>query len=65
MTATTPTTKCKICGLFDSRMACTACQKQVCNIHACDVCRRCSKDCVCWQAPHSVYHPPVDEPPAR
>lgn len=65
MTATASATKCKICGLWNVRTTCKKCQAPVCNIHWCDVCRNCSHDCVCWVRPHAVYHPPVNEPPAR
>lgn len=65
MTATTNAIKCKICGLWNVRETCGKCKAQVCNIHWCDVCRLCSKDCLCWVKPHSVYHPPPNEPPAR
>lgn len=65
MTATASATKCQICHLWDVRVTCTKCSAAVCNIHWCDVCRNCSHHCVCWKVPHSVYHPPANEPPAR
>jgi hypothetical protein len=65
MSATTQATKCKICGIFGSRLPCSECGALVCNIHFCDVCRHCTHHCKCWLNPRTVYHPPPNEPPPR
>jgi len=54
----TVSVKCQQCGSYAARLECRQCQKKVCNLHFCDVCRHCTKHCICWTVPQTVYHPP-------
>lgn len=64
MKASTPdvldgTEKCQHCKMYRAVLQCRTCGKKLCNLHFCDVCRHCRKDCICWQQLNTVYHPPL------
>ncbi len=60
-----PRVSCDQCRLYPAVLQCRKCQRKVCNLHFCDVCRCCQRDCICWAHPGAVYKPPPGEPPPR